>query len=88
VHAEHGDVGADQRLANEGGQNGRVVAPVDLARGDCSTTHDLGDTLEYVVFATVVLARGCGWVNRRGHGSDLRGTWRNDAPQKVGEDLS
>jgi hypothetical protein len=83
VHAEHRDVGANQGVTDKRGQNGRVIAYVNLAWGCRSSTHDGGDTLKYVVFATVVLARGCGWVNRRGHGSDLSGTRRNDAPSQV-----
>jgi hypothetical protein len=79
VHAQHGYVGADHRLAHEGRQHGRIVTDVMFAPGDFTLTNDCGDTLNEVIFASGVFPLGDCWVNRRGHDSGSPGDRRRVA---------
>jgi dihydroneopterin aldolase len=56
VHAQHGHVGADERLAHKRGQNSGVVADMTFSLRDRVTTDDGDDTLKYVILMPGVLS--------------------------------
>jgi hypothetical protein len=79
VNAQYGDVRADDRLADEGGQDRGVVADVNFTIGAVALPDDCGDTLNEVIFAPGVIPFGGGWVNRREHDAGLLVKRRADA---------
>ena len=66
MDTEDGDVCADHGLSHEGRQHRRVVTDVAFARRDLALAHNLGDTLNDVIFTPGVNPVGDCWVSRCG----------------------
>src|ERR1017187_1473634 len=76
MDAEHGDIGADHGLSDEGREYRGVVADVAFSLRNIALPHNLGDTLNDVILAPGVSPYGDCWVNRRGHGPGSPGVCR------------
>ena len=66
MHSQNGNIRGYQSLPHKGGQNGGVVAHVDLAGGDGASSDDGSDTLQDGILAPNWFLRGNGWEVRRG----------------------
>src|SRR5580692_3256190 len=79
MDAEHGDVGADHGLSDEGREDRGVVTDLTLAARHFGLPDYLGDTLNDVIFTSGVNPFGDCWVSRRGHGPGSPGGRRDVA---------
>jgi hypothetical protein len=67
MDTENGDISADHSLSHEGREYRGVVTDVPFTLRDRALTHNLGDTLNDVIFKPGVTPSGDCWVSRRGH---------------------